>query len=82
MSSGGMEEVMSGYSGRRDFTKHVKDLTHCLLAMPRHALTQHNLSERTWSVLFMFAADFSDRVLKTCAKNILGCKASKFLRHR
>jgi len=48
--TGGMEEVLSGYSGRGDFTRHVKDLMHSLLSMPRQALTQHNLSERTWSV--------------------------------
>jgi len=49
--SDGMDELLRGYRGHRDFTKHVKDMMRCLLAMPRHALTQHNLSERTWSVL-------------------------------
>jgi len=48
---GDQGEVLNGYRGHRDFTKHVKGLTRCLLAMPRHALTQHNLSERTWFVL-------------------------------
>jgi len=35
----------------------MKDLTRCLLAMPRQALTQHNLSERTWSVLLLSLSD-------------------------
>jgi len=62
MCSGGAEEVMSGYTGHRDFTKHMKDLTHRLLAMPRHALTQHNLSERTWSVLPVVTTVLPDSV--------------------
>jgi len=60
--SGGMEELLSGYSGHQDFIKHVKDLTRCLLAMPRHPLTQHNLSEKTWSVLLLLTSNLSDLV--------------------
>jgi len=62
---GGAEELVSGYNGHGSFMKHVKDLMRCLLAMPRHALTQHNLSERTWSVLLTLQLTCSDIFLKS-----------------
>ena len=80
MLSGDVEEMLSGYSGHRDFTKHMKDLTRCLLAMPRNALTQHSLSERTWLVLLMPAARHCQTLKTFCSvKQQINCTEIKIM---